>query len=703
VSGAPPVDPLVQLASARGVAASYTDAFGRGRVVSPDTLVGVLAALGEPIERAGDAPECLARRWAEPVGLPPVVVAWGGRFSDATLRSIWDKCVPQSPQGPASSPLDRGLLRLELEDGSDATGLLTATPDAPEIPPAIPFGLHRLYVGSTSALVISAPVRSRALQPGSWGLFAPTYALIDDRQGDTGDLTCLERLGTFAGGLGASYLSTLPLLADYSTDDAPDVIVSPYSPLSRMWWNEAYLDVARLPEFERLGGAGGDPQRAGMHANIARAGAAVRACLARLRVPADASRLAKFTSFQHERPDVLRYAAYRAAAQTRGIDRTSWPSRWRSGEIVAGRDVPDEAVNLHLLAQWLTDEQVAAVSAATSARGCRLMLDLPVGCRPDGYDTWAFPSSFAGGTREVHPRYGASVGAPPDRFFTMGQDWGFRPLDPAGERSAGYPVTRGALSHLLRHAGAMRIDHVLGVQRLWWIPAGASPSEGAYVSYPANELVALACLEAWRKGASLIGEDLGTVDASVRRLMADHGIARTSVGLFALEARPGKPLDPPPGSCALLDTHDTATFAGWLHGTDIDRRLEEGALDSAAAALAHSGRTRATRLLVGRLAEDLGDDAAVHAAVLEELGSSGAGVVIATLEDLWAERDPQNIPGSPVDQGNFNRRMTRPLEAIENDPELLEPLRRLDRSRAYRRVPSDESACTSSDQGKVAS
>jgi 4-alpha-glucanotransferase len=704
VTGPTPRDPLEQLALARGVALSYTDAFHKVRRVSPDTLVGVLAALGEPIERARDAPECLARRAAKPRDATPVVVAWDGRLGDTTLRHFWDQCVPQSPQSPRHGAFDRAELRLDLEDGSNATELLTAQTDAPVVPPAIPFGLHKLSIRSVSVLVISAPVRAQPLQPGSWGVFAPTYALIDERGGETGDLTCLERLGVLAGGLGAAYVSTLPLLADYSTDDVPDAVVSPYSPLSRMWWNEAYLDVARLPEFDRLE-AWPDARPAGRHANVASAGAAVLACLARSTVPGDTARPESLRSFQAERPDVTRYAAFRAAARIHGLDRRAWPSRWRAGDIVPGKDVPDEDVNLHVLAQWLTDSQIAAVAASTSACGCRLMLDLPIGCRPDGYDTWAFPSSFAGASEEAGTPGGVSVGAPPDRFFHEGQDWGFRPLDPEGERRAGYPVVRGALSHLLRHAGALRIDHVLGLQRLWWIPAGASPQEGAYVSYPSEELVALACLEAWRHGATLVGEDLGTVDEAVRRLMAEHGIAGMSVAVFNLEARPGRRLDPAAGSCALVDTHDTATFAGWLHGDDIDLRQELDLLDSGAAARARVSRSLATELLETRLQAQPGDTMAVLQGVLEELGSSEAGVVVATLEDLWEEGQPQNVPGTGGEQANFTRRMARSLEAIEKDDKLLEPLRRLNRSRAVRQaaLEADEQPCTPEGKGRVAS
>jgi 4-alpha-glucanotransferase len=704
---------LMQLAEERGVAVRYADAFDKLHHVSADTLVEVLAALGEPIDRPADAVECLAARRAAPPRPPPAMVAWDGQLAQATLRSFWDRCVPQPPESAPFRSLDAGELRLVLEDGSEAGEALAACLAGPVVPVVLPFGVHRLSCGSVSAIVISAPARARPIEPGSWGVFAPTYALVDERGGETGDLTCLERLGRLAGDLGAGILSTLPLLADYSRHDAVDAIASPYSPVSRMWWNEAYLDVERAGGLMGLSasGAGRAPgtgeQPRSSHADVTGAGSRVTEALRQLSDGIDASRLAGLRSFERDRPDVRRYAAFRAATQLRSIDREAWPERWRAGDIVPGDDVPHEVVNLHILLQWLTDSQIGEVASATSARGCRLMLDLPIGCRPDGYDTWAFPSSFAGGAREIQPGRGASVGAPPDRFFGAGQDWGFRPLDPEGDRRDGYPVVRGALSHLLRHAGALRIDHVLGLQRLWWIPSGATPSDGAYVNYPADELAALACLEAWRRDAVLIGEDLGTVDPSVRQLMADHGIAGTRVGVFGLEAGRGQRFDPPAGSCALVDTHDTATFAGWLDGTDIEQRLRLGLLDATAAARARASRSAATEALLARLTNDVHDAATAHAAVLEELGRSEAGLVIATLEDLWAEHEPQNIPGTTDAHANFSRRMTRSLATIESNDDLLGPLRRLDRARAHRR-PADPAveggrAWPPTDEGRVAS
>ena len=244
--------PLAVLAAARGVGVSYTDAFSRARTVSPDTLVAVLAALGEPIAHPRDAADCLARRASRRPSAPPAVVAWDGRLAGVALPDLAGQIVISGSTG-SGARLPSGAVQLVLEDGSDATELVVASPTGDVGAEALPFGCHTLSTAGSSVLVISAPVRVRGLEPWSWGLFAPTYALWDDRSTAMGDLTCLERLGRLAGSLGASYVATLPLLADYAgaggeaaPGEAPRSSsrdrgspLSPYSPISRMWWFSA--------------------------------------------------------------------------------------------------------------------------------------------------------------------------------------------------------------------------------------------------------------------------------------------------------------------------------------------------------------------------------------------------------------------------------------------------------------------------------
>jgi 4-alpha-glucanotransferase len=284
------------------------------------------------------------------------------------------------------------------------------------------------------------------------------------------------------------------------------------------------------------------------------------------------------------------------------------------------------------------------------------------------------------------------VGAPPDTFFRSGQDWGLPPLDPAGERGDGYVVVRSALRHSVRHAAALRIDHVMGIRRLWWIPAGLPASEGAYVCYQPEELLALAILEASRHGARLVGEDLGTVEPALRHMLRSHGIAGTDVALFDIENAPSQPLSPRRTTVAFIDTHDTPTFAGWYDGTEIDDRQRLGLLDRPAAASQRAARRRARSELVGRLRGDgrlrsteRPSAVAVVTALLEELGESSAEMVLVTLEDLWGEHDPQNIPGTTSEHANFSRPFAKRLEEIAADPLVRTAFARLEASR--RRPP----------------
>ncbi len=678
--------PLHRLAARHRVERSYVDSLGQSQIASDATLVCILRALGEPINSPNDAAGILDGEASLIASgrkaLPAVVVAWDGLLPAVAV-------APDDAHRAVT-------VELALEDGGDPGGLIgVGTRDGSTVVLAngpLPFGLHDLAVSVPSGArvtgsragapdhgepdeitIISAPASALPIGPRSWGLFAPAYGLADDRPRGQGDLTCLERLGRWAGSIGASYLATLPILADFSRDDDPGVRTNPYSPVSRMWWNEGYLDASRVPELRDLGAADQAGQSKGWADPGIRA-ASLRPLLGqavRRLHEAGGRRLASYEAFVAERPGVVAYARFRAACEHAGKAWQSWPDSWRHG-LIDDTVLDPEALGAHIYAQFVTDEQVRETAISMKAVGSGLLLDLPVGCRVDGFDPWAYPESFADGV---------TVGAPPDRFFSSGQDWGFRPLHPENERRSGYSVTGGALRHLLRHAAALRLDHAMGLARLWWIPEGMSAVEGAYVRYRSEELIALCCLEAWRHSAALVGEDLGTVEGSFTDLLASHAIAGMHVAVFDLEAEdasPMEPLSPRPGSVALVDTHDTATFAGWFSGYDIDERVKLGLLDADQAAAGVAVRNRARRTLVDRLvASDLldadaaADPVAVHEGLALELGQSDAGVVILSLEDCLGELEPQNIPGTTTEHANFGRPLSRRLPEIEADARVI--------------------------------
>jgi 4-alpha-glucanotransferase len=265
--------------------------------------------------------------------------------------------------------------------------------------------------------------------------------------------------------------------------------------------------------------------------------------------------------------------------------------------------------------------------------------------------------------------------------MVQGQDWGFQPLHPRRARARGHDHWIAVLRHHLRHAGALRIDHVMGLHRLFFVPHGMTPAHGVYVRYPADELYAVATLEATRAGAALVGEDLGVVPPVVRRRLARHDWLRMFVLQFAVRPDRSPPLESIPGEAlASLNTHDMPTFAGWWQGSDVGEQRARGVLDDGSTAAALAGRERVKAALVQWLRAEglLGGEAdarSVLRAALRHLVRSPAHAVIVALEDLWGETRPQNVPGTWRERPNWRRRMTRDLAAITTDAELAEVVR----------------------------
>lgn len=677
-SEAPQRPALERRARAQGVATSYLDVSGRRQVASDTSLVAVLDALGEPVPGRGGARRTLG-------GRARVAVAWDGRLPPLRLPG---------PEGRGEAPLEL------LAEGAGAPARLATRPSGTGtlgVEAPLPLGVHELRSadGARLSWVVAAPSRAPALSGGDrppWGVFAPAYALLDGRGRRSGDLSALGALGELVAPLGAGLVATLPLLAELSSAEGGGG-QQPYAPLSRMWWNEGYLDLQGLPELADEKGASlvsaalataGAPRRAPdgrLLADVAGAAGAARPALERaagVLEEGDSPRRRAFEAFAASRPGLERYAAFRAAVEVAGPDLSRWPAAWRRGELGAA-GLPRPALARHRYAQFATDEQLGQVAARLRSRGAGLLLDLPVGCRGGGYDPWADPEAFAAG---------ASIGAPPDGFFTGGQDWGFPPPRPEADRARGYPMLRAVLAHNSAHARVLRVDHVLAWSRLWWVPAGMAPAEGAYVRYPTEELIAVACLEASRHGCALVGEDLGTVPRGLRPALRRHGVAGMRVAVFDLEERPERPLRPPAGTVAYVGTHDTATFAGFVSGADIDLRAGLGLTSAGAARSERSRRLRAVARLTERLGRSgaLGPEAAadpleVLGAVLEELGRSPAELVVVALEDLLGELDPQNLPGTTSEHDNFARTLAESLEALAGDPAVLGLLGRLDASR----------------------
>lgn len=693
---------LHQLARLYGVQTVYYDITGQLRRASPESMVAVLRALGAAMETLSDAPAALRERhqalWQRVI--EPVTVAWGGGPTTIRLRL---------PQSVAERTLACNL-DLEIGETQSWTVDLTQLPASRQqdvagarytvkhlsLPGPLPLGYHRLTLTVNSeqheSLIISAPTTAYTRAPADriWGVFLPLYALQSERSWGSGDFSDLESLMEWIAGLGGGIVSTLPLQTAF-LDDQP-FEPSPYSPASRLFWNEFYLDITRVPEFELCQDAQAiassraaideiNALRSQPLVDYQRQMALKRQVLtemARCFFNASSERQAVFRRFVETHPYADDYARFRATVERQRAGWPVWPQPQRDGVLSAG-DYDEDARRYHLYAQWLTHDQVETLAAKAHTRGVELYLDLPLGVHPDSYDVWRLRSSFA---------WGISGGAPPDTFFTKGQDWGFPPLNPEKMRQDGYRYFRDCLQHHLSVAGILRLDHVMGLHRLFWVPNGMEAREGVYVYYPAEELYAILCLESYKHQSLIVGEDLGTVPSYVRPAMARHGIYGMYVMQYELRMDPNYAVrTAPASSVASLNTHDMPTFTAFWRGLDIDDRIAMGLLDDAGAHDEWQRRDELKRALAsylqqeGALPEFSLDEAAVIRAALRFLSSGPAQVVLVNVEDLWNETQPQNTPGTWRERPNWRRKARYSLESMREMPEVVNTLQEIDRLR----------------------
>ena len=695
---------LGRLAHAYGVQTAYSDITHRRIRVSPQTLLAVLKALGAPLEKAKDARDALREheqaRWRRPCD--PVVVAWDGGSAELSLRlppTLSDTRIGLHLRledgGVLHLPCDLSLLPAAQGVQVEGERYVVKTVDLPE---GIPLGYHRLTaeIGGNpmEAVVIAAPRKACESRKGAggrtWGVFLPLYALNSRRSLGSGDLTDLAALMEWVSGLGGRAVGTLPLLAAFLSEPFNP---SPYSPASRLFWNEFYLDVARIPEFstcpparELMSSPGFREEvealRASPLVDYRRGMALKRRVIKELALSFfsgnDPGRQAAFREFLAANPEVEEYAVFRATGETQRSPWPAWPESLRD-RVITPEAYEDEAKRYHLYAQFVFDEQFGAISKRFRERGEVLYLDLPLGVSYDSYDVWRNRDLFV---------LDVSSGAPPDDFFTQGQDWGFPPMHPERSREEGFRYYRACLRHQFRHAGILRIDHVMGLHRFFWVPKGMTAREGTYVGYPAEEFYAVLTLESHRNGVRVVGEDLGTVPPYVRPAMSRHGLSRMFVVQFGLSPDPGKALRPVPAeSLGCVNTHDMPPFASFWGGLDIDDRVELGLLDVEGAREEREKRHRVKKALAsflrrtGWLGKDRPGAQAVLAACLSSLAASKAGVVIVNLEDLYLETDPQNVPGTWKERPNWLRKARHGFEAFPELPQVVPILREMDRLR----------------------
>jgi 4-alpha-glucanotransferase len=700
---------LAELARRWGVQTGYWDVGGTWHDAGVDGLVAVLAELGAPIDGPAGAADAVTAHDRSLVSAPvePVMCAPAGEPLAFELRlpTIADGLVAVTVvtedgdelRGEVSLAACEPYRHVELDGRTWAVRWITTQLH-------LPVGYHQATVeaggGTSHATVLAPPAAMPALDgPPIWGLFAPTYSFVPTgtpglEHLGIGHLGDLRRLAAESDRFGGKVVSTLPLLATFLDEPFEP---SPYSPVSRRWWGELHLDPRHLPGLdespkarELLGSRRIERAAADLagqplidHREAARL---VREVVDALvgDLPAGGPTAAAVDRFAGDRPELDRYARFRALVERHG-DGWGAARAARPGPDVDPSDIDAAAVARHRYLQYAAETQVAQLAAECAERGQFLALDLPLGANPDGFDVWANHTDFA---------TGMATGAPPDDFFSGGQDWGFPPLHPIASRARGHEELKLAVRHHVRHTGLLRIDHLMSLERLWWIPQGHGATEGLYVRYPTNELTAVIAIEATRAGAVVLGENLGTVTDEINQTMERWGM----LGMYELQFEGWRAhehdhvREPSRLTVAGLNTHDMPTFAGWWAGHDVVDSVDLGLVGPAEAPGRLDDRRAQAVALARVLGRELGVDVSADpeptlAAALEWLGGTPAQIVLATLEDLWLEERPQNVPGTHRERPNWRRRFARTLEEAFADPQLVTVLEHLQRARAQLEPP----------------
>lgn len=573
-------------------------------------------------------------------------------------RSLFDEPVKVLRQGTSMVLPRRAELR--LEDG-------TTLEVGDRLPTNLPIGYHDLTPmgGSTVTKLIVTPGQCH-LSTGlkTWGWSAQVYAMRSRISWGIGDLGDLHSLGQWARSMGSGMVlinplnAALPLLPQEA---------STYSPSSRCYWNVLYLRIEDLPEVERI------------HVPLRKLAAQAHALnevrtIDRDRVfqlKLDALQKlwalfredADFDRFQRDQGPLLhQFAVFNVLVEQNGADWRQWPSGCRRPN---GEDIPRFAeehvdrVRFHKWLQWLLDRQVRHAS-----KPIPLMHDLPVGFSPNGADAWAWQDLLA---------LDCSIGAPPDLYNTEGQSWGLPPFVPHRLRQAGYLPFIQTIRAAMRHMGGLRIDHVMGLFRLWWVPKGGMPKSGAYVRYRADELLGIIALESQRAKAIVVGEDLGTVEAGVREKMAEYDMLSYRLLWFEDTA----PADYPEKALAAISTHDLPTLAGIWTGQDFELQRQSGL---------HPDKTKTDELrqkIVDNCrVEPFAEVETAAIQTFEQLAVAPSVLVMATMESACLVSERPNMPGADDKYPNWSLGLPLPLEDIQHAPfprQLAEILSRRNR------------------------
>jgi 4-alpha-glucanotransferase len=621
------IAPAIQeLADDAGVASTWVDAWGNPQTVAEADLLGVLSAVtGWSLDSERTIVEATsAIRNARP-SIEPVLVAWDGVLTippvDFDVRA-------------AVVILERGeVVPVEVSDGA-----LSVTEE-------LPIGYHQLSIngGSITSHVFSAPVKAHPAPQHALGLLAPTYSLrgpsVDH---GIGTIAEMDTMADMCHDVGIKIVGTLPLLATFP--DHP----SPYAPVSRRAWSELFVDFSEIPGWTE------DPQHPGsdpLWVDYEGTGTLVRESLARYarKVSGSPQLRSRVESFLRRTPDMTEYARFRALGERYGINPAGWPQ---------GAEALPERVRYHETVQWLMDLQLSGMSERLRDRGQFLYLDLPIGCHPDGYDIWDQPELFAP----------AGLGAPPDPLFVGGQDWGLPATIPTGARADGHTNFRKAIRHQFSVAGLLRIDHVMGIHRTWWVPHGAGANQGAYVMQPTEEMFAIICIESVGAGAGVVGENLGTVPPQIGEGLEKHGL----LGMTVAQDGPNMPAST---DAIAMSSHDIPAFAAWWKGLDITDMVDLDIFDEERAVRERDARAHSITHMESFFSTS--GPIATRDALMEWIAGTEAAIALLNLDDLLMEERRQNVPGTYMERPNWRLRNPVSIDELSADDSFTDLLRHL--------------------------
>jgi 4-alpha-glucanotransferase len=701
---------LTELAQAYGIATEFWDWKGRLTEVTDETVIAILAALdvpaADPESAAAALEQVRLRPWTRL--LPPCVVGEAGVAGSVQVH------LPDGDPVQVSVRLEDGGLRelRQLEDHEPARwvdGVLVGQASF-ELPGDLPLGYHRLQATTKDAQLESSLIITPAFlgfpdslgDKRAWGYAVQLYSLASADSWGIGDLLDLADLATWSASQQyAGFVLVNPL---HAAEPTSPIEPSPYLPTSRRYVNPLYLRPEAIPEYAELGSA--------ERAQIAQAKDELRTALegadlidrdriwdAKVRalqvVHAAGLRPARRMALNHflrrEGRSLVQFATWSALVTVHGHDWRVWPAQFHRPSAPAVAEFAAEHAELiefFTWLQWVADDQLRAAQSAARDAGMRVgvMNDLAVGVGPHSAEAWTYGNLFAAGI---------GVGAPPDHFNQTGQSWGQAPWRPDRLAELSYAPFRSMVSGILRHCGGIRVDHIMGLFRLWWIPDGMTAAEGSYVRYNHEAMVGILALEAHRAGALVVGEDLGVVEPWVRDYLRGRGILGTSVAWFERDQQ-GCPLPPQEWReycLASVTTHDLPPTAGYLAGEHVRLQHRLGLLtESLEAELANASAEREAFITSLRAGGFLTADPASTQDIVEALHrclvATPSRILCAALTDAVGDRRTQNQPGTSTEYPNWKV----PLSGPDGRPLALEDLYRSERSFRLATIMNDFAA-----------